>query len=237
VFGNHVVQLGVHRPHRRLEITAESEVDVRPHRLPEASPAWADAAATTAGLVGAPTLAVSPYLSWSSLVSVGDHWQALLDLFEPEFEPGRPVLEAATGVCRAIFTQFEFDPLSTDVSTPLATVLDQRGGVCQDFAHLAIAVFRQRGIAARYVSGYIETDPPPGEPKSIGADASHAWCAIWVPETGWVDLDPTNDQLPTRRHVTVAWGRDYADIAPVRGVVIGPSAPQQLDVAVDVTRI
>jgi transglutaminase-like putative cysteine protease len=97
-----------------------------------------------------------------------------------------------------------------------------------------VSIFRRRGIAARYVSGYIDTDPPPGEAKSIGADASHAWCSIWIPDAGWLDFDPTNDQLPPRRHITVAWGLDYGDVAPVRGVVIGPSAAQSLDVGVHV---
>jgi len=123
------------------------------------------------------------------------------------------------------------------VSTPLATVVEARRGVCQDFAHLAVTGLRMLGLAARYVSGYIETDPPPGSPKLVGADASHAWCSVWVPSLGWVDFDPTNDRLPTHRHVTVAWGRDYADVPPVRGVVIGPAASQELSVSVDVVRI
>ena len=107
-------------------------------------------------------------------------------------------------------------------------MLEARRGVCQDFAHLATGCLRSLGLAARYVSGYIETDPPPGRKRLIGADASHAWCSIWVPQQGWIDFDPTNDRLPTHRHVTVAWGRDYGDVAPVRGVVIGPAADQTL---------
>ena len=116
-------------------------------------------------------------------------------------------------------------------------VLDGRRGVCQDFAHLAAGCLRTLGLAARYVSGYIETDPPPGAPRLVGADASHAWCSVWVPQQGWIDFDPTNDQLPTNRHVTLAWGRDYGDVAPVRGVVIGPAVEQSLTVAVDVRRV
>jgi transglutaminase-like putative cysteine protease len=163
---------------------------------------------------------------------------ATLDVLASEiFLPGRPVVDALRHLCHRIFHEFAFDPAATDVSTPLDRVLAERGGVCQDFAHLAIAVCRSRGVAARYVSGYIETDPPPGVERSIGADASHAWLSVWVPDAGWVDLDPTNDQLPTTRHVTVAWGRDYRDVAPVRGVVIGPSATQAMDVSVDVQRI
>ena len=109
--------------------------------------------------------------------------------------------------------------------------------MCQDFAHLATGCLRSLGLAARYVSGYIETDPPPGRERLVGADASHAWCSMWVPQQGWIDFDPTNDRLPTHRHVTVAWGRDYGDVAPVRGIVIGPAVDQTLSVEVDVERI
>ena len=123
------------------------------------------------------------------------------------------------------------------VTTPLDEVIAARRGVCQDFSHLAIAVFRTRGLAARYVSGYIETVPPEGQERTIGADASHAWGSVWIPDAGWLDFDPTNGQLPPRQHVTVAWGRDYGDVAPVRGVVIGPAASQSLTVAVDLRRI
>jgi transglutaminase-like putative cysteine protease len=123
------------------------------------------------------------------------------------------------------------------VSTPIAAVLDARRGVCQDFAHLALACLRSRGLAARYVSGYIETRPPPGVEKLTGSDASHAWCSVWSPSVGWLDLDPTNDQVPPQRHITVAWGRDYFDVTPVRGVVIGPRAHQSLNVGVDVTAL
>ena len=142
-----------------------------------------------------------------------------------------------TDLTTRIFTDFTFDPAFSDVSTPLAEVLDHRRGVCQDFAHLAIGCLRSVGLPARYVSGYIETEAPPGQPKLVGADASHAWCATYVPGWGWLDLDPTNDQVAPARHITVAWGRDYRDVAPLRGVVVGPAAPQELAVAVDVSRL
>ena len=132
---------------------------------------------------------------------------------------------------------FVFDPVFSDVSTPLQDVLDHRRGVCQDFAHLAIGCLRSVGLPARYVSGYLETEPPPGQPKLVGADASHAWCATYLPGAGWLDLDPTNDQVAPEGHITVAWGRDYRDVAPMRGVVVGPAAPQELVVAVDVARL
>ncbi len=161
------------------------------------------------------------------------------------FKPGRPIVDAVTELSREIFETYSFDPMATDWATPLDTVLEKQSGVCQDFAHLATAVMRSVGLPASYVSGYIETEAPPGEVKSIGADASHAWCSVWTGPTddtgdgsgGWLDLDPTNHQVPPTRHVTVGWGRDYADVAPVRGVVLGPSSNQIMDVAVDVTRI
>ena len=133
--------------------------------------------------------------------------------------------------------ELSFDPGFTDVSTPIEQVLAARRGVCQDFAHLAIGCLRSLGLAARYVSGYLETRPPPGQPKLVGADASHAWCAVYSPGAGWLAFDPTNDQVPPHDHVTVAWGRDYADVAPVRGVVFGPATVQELAVAVDVERL
>jgi transglutaminase-like putative cysteine protease len=156
---------------------------------------------------------------------------------EPSFPPGRPLDAAAAELSARIFADFTFDPAFSDVSTPLGEVLAHRRGVCQDFAHLAIGCLRSLGLPARYVSGYLETSPPPGQPKLVGSDASHAWCSVFVPGDGWFDLDPTNDQVPPQRHVTVAWGRDYADVAPVRGVVFGPSTTQQLAVAVDVARV
>jgi transglutaminase-like putative cysteine protease len=122
---------------------------------------------------------------------------------------------------RRIYTDFEFEPGATTVSTSVDEVLYQRRGVCQDFAHLQIACLRSLGLAARYVSGYLLTDPPPGQPRLLGADASHAWVSVFCPPIGWVDVDPTNDMLADERHVTVAWGRDYGDVSPLRGVILG----------------
>jgi transglutaminase-like putative cysteine protease len=235
VFGNRVVQLGLHHPHDRFQVTAISDVEVVPDDVPSDSMPWDDVVVAARQPSEATSLVVVPFLAITPLV---DRAGAAIDeFFDEQFVPGRPIVDVARAVCSGIYRGFEFDPAATDVSTPLADVVSSRRGVCQDFAHLAIAAFRRRGLPARYVSGYIETEPPPGEPKSIGADASHAWCSLWVPDHGWVDLDPTNDQVPTTRHVTVAWGRDYADIAPVRGVVIGPATGQRLDVSVDVTRL
>jgi transglutaminase-like putative cysteine protease len=149
------------------------------------------------------------------------------------FSPGRPLVDAILDLTRRIHTEFTYDPLVTDISTPLARVLQHKRGVCQDFAHLAIGCLRSLGLAARYVSGYLETRPPPGRPRLVGSDASHAWVSAYVPELGWLDIDPTNDLVPSDRHVTLAWGRDFSDASPLRGVVLGGGA-QRLRVAVDV---
>jgi transglutaminase-like putative cysteine protease len=176
-----------------------------------------------------------------------------LDYALLSFTPGRPVLEAARELMARIYTEFDYDPAATGVATPLAEVLAERHGVCQDFAHVGIACLRALGLAARYVSGYLETLPPPGQPKLRGADASHAWYALFLPatlrgvDTGpepadapasgtWIDYDPTNDSLLGEQHITTAVGRDYGDVTPVRGVFYG-GGEHQLSVAVDVDRI
>lgn len=152
----------------------------------------------------------------------------------PSFWAGRPIIEAAFDLTQRIFREFEFDPDATDVSTPLNQVLAGRRGVCQDFAHLMIGCLRSLGLACRYVSGYILTTPPKGKPRLVGADASHAWVSVYCPTYGWVDFDPTNNCLVQNQHITVAWGRDFSDVSPMRGVVLG-GGKQHLKVSVTVT--
>ncbi|MCY1426970.1 Transglutaminase-like superfamily protein [compost metagenome] len=137
------------------------------------------------------------------------------------FVPGRPLLLAVQALMAKIFSEFTYDAAATQVATPLAQVLEEKRGVCQDFAHLMLACLRSRGLAARYVSGYLLTQPPAGKPRLIGADASHAWIAVWCPQLGWVDFDPTNNLLPALEHITLAWGRDFGDVSPLRGVILG----------------
>jgi transglutaminase-like putative cysteine protease len=144
-----------------------------------------------------------------------------------------PVLAGAADLMRRIFSEFLYDKTASNVDTTVEAVLNNRKGVCQDFAHLAISCLRSLGLSARYVSGYLETVPPPGKEKVFGADASHAWVSVYVPDIGWVDLDPTNNQLVNERYITLAWGRDYGDIAPVKGVVMG-GGTHRLSVMVDV---
>jgi transglutaminase-like putative cysteine protease len=236
VFGNRVLQLGVHRAHDHLTLDAESVVVVGPQVLGTDGPSWEETRDGVASLRGGTALDVRPFVGRSTYVDP-DRDAGALDAFAaPIFRPGRPVVDALRDLTHTIFSTFTFDSKFTEISTPTSVVLDARRGVCQDFAHLAIAVLRRKGLATRYVSGYLETSPPAGQPRLVGADATHAWCAVWVPGIGWIDLDPTNDHVPVRRHITVAWGRDYGDVAPARGVVIGPTAAQRLHVAVDVER-
>jgi len=241
VFGNRVVRLGVHHAHDHLVITSRSVVALATEplerlrdRLGTARSSWEDVAAAVEALRGEPALDVSPFTAAVPATPVTERIRAYA---RTSFVEDRSLVDAVRDLCHRINVEFEFDPGFSTVWTPVEEVLDARRGVCQDFAHLMLACLRSCGLAARYVSGYIETDPPPGEEKLAGSDASHAWCSVWSPDVGWFDVDPTNDQMPTTRHVTVGWGRDYADVAPVHGVVIGPPAEQTLLVGVDVTRL
>jgi transglutaminase-like putative cysteine protease len=234
-FGNRVSYFSIQQSHTSLEVVANSEVDVEPLALPDfaASPAWElvverlrdarDPATLDARIFAVPSPFVPPM-------------PAATDYARPSFPPGRPVLEAVAELMGRIFRELEYDPHFTTVATPLAEVLQHRKGVCQDFAHLGLACLRGLGLAARYVSGYLETLPPPGQPKLQGADASHAWFSLYVPGLGWVDFDPTNDQVPREQHVTVAVGRDYQDVTPLRGVFYG-GGEHELEVEVDVDRL
>jgi len=234
-FGNRVLYFGLQDAHDRLVVTATSEVEVAaPAPLDLArGPDWETAPAVLAAAADAETLAARQFALDSPCAAGGDAVRAYA---APSFVPGRPLLAAIADLSGRIHREFRFDPESTTIATPVAEVLAQRYGVCQDFAHLAIAGLRAMGVPARYVSGYLETQPPPGRPRLQGADVSHAWFAAFVPTLGWVDFDPTNDLRPDDRHVTTAWGRDYADVTPLKGVIFGGGA-HKLDVAVDMHRL
>lgn len=237
VFGNLVNQFGLHEPHEELTVEAVSTVELSERSMPVDDSPWESVVDRLDGLTGEEAVEVGFFRAPSTFVPADDLGDELRAVAATSFAPGRGIVDVALELCRTIFDGFEFDSGFSDVSTPLREVLAERRGVCQDFAHLAIGCLRAHGLAARYVSGYIETTPPPGQPRLVGADASHAWCSVWTPVAGWVDFDPTNGHLPVNDHITVAWGRDYADVTPVRGVMIGPSTTQQLDVSVDVARI
>lgn len=236
-FGNPSDHLTVEEPHGVLQVIARSEVTVLPRPLPPDAwwtRPWEEVVAATAvardddGLLARVCRLPSPFV---------DLDDGAREFAADAFVPGRPVGEALAALSQKVQREFRFDPDVTDVSTPVAEVLEHRHGVCQDFAHLAIAALRTLGFGARYVSGYLETLPPPGLPKLAGVDASHAWVGVHLPGWGWVDLDPTNGLVQPDQHLTVAWGRDYGDVTPVRGVVVGPPASQELTVAVDVARV
>lgn len=159
---------------------------------------------------------------------------AVRDYAAPSFVPGAPLIEVIRDLNTRIFTDFTYRSGSTTVSTQVEEVLAAREGVCQDFARLAIACLRANGLAASYVSGYLATDPPPGKDRMIGADATHAWAAVWTPENHWLSLDPTNDQLLDERYIVLGWGRDYADLPPLRGIIYTDSESSTIEVSVDV---
>jgi len=152
------------------------------------------------------------------------------------FTAGEPLFKAVYHLMQRIYNDFEFTPGFTTISTPLSTVMTERKGVCQDFAHLGISCIHAMGLPARYVSGYIETLAPEGKPKLTGVDASHAWFSVFIPEMGWIDFDPTNNKIPDEQYITVGWGRDYFDVVPLKGVIMSSSS-HELKVAVDVRRI
>jgi transglutaminase-like putative cysteine protease len=232
-YGNAVTQFAVLRRYMELRVRATSLVEVRASDQtidPEDSPAWEEVRDAGVFRPGA-TLDEAAQFRYPSPYVQPD--AELAAFATPSFEPARPLLAAAIDLMQRIHDEFQFDPGVTTITTPVSRVLSERRGVCQDFAHLQIACLRAIGIPARYTSGYLLTDPPPGSPRLIGADASHAWLSVCCPRHGWVDLDPTNAVLPGLRHVTLAWGRDYGDVSPVRGVVLG-GGEHELSVGVSV---
>lgn len=232
-FGNRVIYFAIDAPHERLVVTATSEVLVKAQPSESALYAdipWQEAVRRLQTERTAAHLEASQYLADSPMVTVTSEIRRYA---APCFRKKRPVAEVVHDLMARIHRDFAYEPGSTTVATPLLTVLKQRRGVCQDFAHFAIACLRSRGIPARYVSGYLETEPLPGQPKLQGADASHAWFSAYDPVFGWIDYDPTNNQLPTIRHITTAWGRDYSDVPPLKGVIYG-GGQHRARVAVDV---
>jgi transglutaminase-like putative cysteine protease len=226
------MHFSISEPHRALDVVATSVVEITPvpPPLPELSPAWEGVVERLYSdrrrdvLDAFQMTFESPHIGKS---------EDFLEFARPAFAPGRPVLEAVSALSGRIHSEFAYDNKSTDISTPLAQVLEQKRGVCQDFAHLMIACLRSLGLAARYVSGYLLTHPPPGKPKLVGADASHAWVSVWLPRSGWIDFDPTNDVMPRDEHITTAYGRDFSDVTPLRGVILG-GGQHVLEVSVDV---
>jgi transglutaminase-like putative cysteine protease len=222
-FGNPEDAFSIQVPHRELTITASAEVVVTARPQPATTPPWD-------GLPGG----AEEFRCDSPLVPCALELHAYA---AASCLPGRPVLEVALDLTRRIHADFAYDPGATSAGTPVLDALELRRGVCQDFAQVLIGCLRSRGVPARYVSGYLETTPPPGRPRLVGADATHAWAQVWCgPEAGWVDLDPTNDCVPAERHITAAYGRDFTDVSPVKGMVLG-GGRAEVSVGVDVERV
>ena len=232
-FDNRVSYFTVQVPHHVLTVTAYSQVQTQPAPPLPPSPDWEEVRDHLASDNNPQTLAVREYILPSPFVPTE---QNLRDYGLISFQPQRPLLDAMTELTARIYHEFSYDPHFTTIITPLHEVFEHKRGVCQDFAHLAIASLRQLGLAARYVSGYLETLPPPGQDKLRGADASHAWLSVYLPDYGWVDFDPTNNQRPNEQYITTAWGRDYGDVTPLKGIIFG-GGEHQLNVAVDVERL
>ncbi|MGD9536129.1 MAG: transglutaminase N-terminal domain-containing protein [Alphaproteobacteria bacterium] len=234
-FGNRVAFLTLQAAHTTLSIHAKSVVEVMPPATPhaEATPPWERVRDGLMQDVSAAGIDALQY-RFESPFTVAD--SDLAGFAFESFTPGRPILDAALHLTGRIYETFQYDSTATTVSTPVDRVFEGRRGVCQDFAHLQIACLRAIGLAARYVSGYLLTYPPPGQEKLVGSDASHAWLSLWIPGHGWIDLDPTNNLLPSVEHVTIGWGRDYGDVSPINGVVIGGGA-HDVTVSVDVRQV
>jgi len=235
-FGNRVVSFSFDEPHDSLSVTALSEVIVEPRSgrldLFEGE-SWEASRNILMQSCDTESLLARDFALASPLVIACD---GLAAYAAPSFPAGRSLLESVHDLMERIHRDFRYDPEFTTLSTPITQVLEHRRGVCQDFAHLAIGCIRSQGLAARYVSGYIETLPPPGKARLVGADASHAWFSVFLPGSGWVDFDPTNNQVPETQHITVAWGRDYSDVTPLKGIIFG-GGKMSMKVAVDVLNL
>jgi transglutaminase-like putative cysteine protease len=247
-FGNTLTVFIIQELHRRLEVAVVGEVEVSPRESRADGAAWEqvrDVLRSGESRLG--HLPVLQFLYPSPHIKPDRDIEAYA---RDSFEPGRPLTEAAKDLMGRIHRDFKYDPTATTVATPLAEVLRLRRGVCQDFAHLQVACLRAMGLAARYVSGYLLTQPPPGKEKLVGADATHAWASVYVPpmpefgdadaeedlDSAWLDLDPTNDIVPSERHITIAWGRDFGDVSPLRGVILG-GGRHRIAVSVNVAEV
>jgi len=230
-FGNPVTQIMLAAPHTSLAVRSHSSIEVLPRNTPRAGEPWERVRDSLRRDNGATLLEPMQFLYESPHI---EFFRDLAAYAEPSFGKGRDLLDAALDFTRRIHADFTFDPKATSVSTPLRDVLAKRRGVCQDYAHFMTGCLRMLGLPARYVSGYIQTIPPPGKPRLIGADASHAWVSLYCGDAGWIDLDPTNNMLVGEQHITLGWGRDFSDVTPMRGVILG-GGEQELEVRVTVT--
>ena len=232
-YGNTTHYFSLHSPHKMLTVLTTATVE----RITDATgslflPSEESSAISRQRLLGDRALKISllEYMLPSPMIK----WDHEVRSFARDcFQEGVPLYECVKALCKKIYTEFDFVPDFTTVHTPIKDVLAAKKGVCQDFSHLAIACIRSYGFAARYVSGYLETLPPPGKPKLQGSDASHAWISVYIPDYGWCDFDPTNNIVPGERHIVTAWGRDYSDVPPLKGIIFS-YGKHTLSVEVDV---
>ena len=234
-FGNQLCFFSIQEVHEYLEVSAISRVTVRAGQppAPETTPAWEEAAQLFRDPVSPEVVEPYQFVFDSPLVRASFE---LGDYALESFTKGTPLLVGMKDLTRRIHQDFSYDPKATTVATPLEEVLEKRRGVCQDFAHLAIGCLRSLGLPARYVSGYLRTRPPEGQKRLVGADASHAWLAVYCPGFGWQDFDPTNNVQPGEEHITIAFGRDFSDVSPVAGILTG-GGEHEVKVAVDVAEV
>jgi transglutaminase-like putative cysteine protease len=236
-FGNKAYHFEIQKPHTELVITADSEVLIkdRDHELDlDLGIPYGQVGEFLQNTTTRATIEAREFLLNSPMIEATED---LATYARPSFKPDRSLKSCVNDLTARIFNEFAYDPGFSTIATPLADVLAHKRGVCQDFAHLQVGCLRAMGIPAKYVSGYIETLPKPGEEKLVGADATHAWVAYFCPEEGWVEFDPTNNTLAGSQHIVTAFGRDYIDVTPVKGVIFGGGQAPMLQVSVDVRRI
>jgi transglutaminase-like putative cysteine protease len=226
-FGNEITLFSIEEPHQTLTIEATSEIELRPEEPPAEAltPPWENVRDQVREANNDQTFRALEFTFPSRFVKINSDFAAYAS---QSFTPGRLILGAGMDLCRRIYQDFRYDPRATTIATPVEEVLEKRSGVCQDFAHLMISCVRSLGLPARYISGYLRSNA-----KTLGGEASHAWCSIYLPDFGWLEFDPTNDVMPTGNHVTIAHGRDYSDVAPVSGVALG-GGEQLINVSVQV---
>lgn len=239
-FDNALHSLSFVGAHDQLQLLAVSHVEVGPRPWANLelahSPAWERVRALLTGPQGQPAWAVSAAAQAAEFTFISPlvpRWADLAQFARSSFAPGRPLLEATQELMERLHQHLSYVPGHTDSNSTVPEVWQSRRGVCQDFAHIMLTALRSLGLAARYVSGYLRTEPPAGQARLIGCDASHAWVAVWCPRWGWVEFDPTNNQRANSDYVVLAWGRDFTDVSPVRGVISG-AAGHSLQVAVTV---
>ena len=231
-FGNPTTFFTLQSPHRRLHMAATHTIDLASSGFldPLRTVPWEQVAELLSSDRRPEVLGAYQFVFDSPHAAAGPTWA---DYAAVSFRSGRPVLDAVLDLTDRIHTEFRYDAQATTLTTPLQEVFAKRAGVCQDFAHLQLACLRSLGLAARYVSGYLCTAPPPGQMRLRGADASHAWIAVYCPPIGWVGVDPTNNVVPSESHILLAWGRDFDDVTPMKGVILGGGV-HSVHVAVDV---